>query len=160
MQRAMTGFHQDAQGHWVAELICGHTQHVRHQPPFTLRPWVLTSEGRAERVGQFLECASCDRREMPPGHVAYKRTNTFTQGSVPPGLLRQHETKAGVWGLAHVVEGALEFVEADKDGERRETVTAGQKVVIRPEVSHRVIPLGHVQFFVEFWQAALAADTN
>lgn len=60
MQRRMTGFHQDAESHWVAELDCGHTQHVRHQPPFTLRPWVLTDEGRAARVGQTLDCALCD----------------------------------------------------------------------------------------------------
>lgn len=160
MQRAMTGFHQDAQGHWVAELICGHAQHVRHEPPFTLRPWVLTAEGRAGRLGQALDCPLCDRREMPSGHAPYKRTGEFTQGSVPPGLLRQHETKAGVWALAHVVDGALEFVEADKDGERRETVLSGQSAIIRPEVPHRVIPLGHVRFFVEFWQAGPTSDTN
>jgi hypothetical protein len=68
MQRKMVGFHQDAESHWVAELDCGHTQHVRHQPPFTLRPWVVTEEGRSGRLGQMLECVLCDRREKPaPG---------------------------------------------------------------------------------------------
>ena len=33
MERQVTGFHQDEEGHWVAELECGHNQHVRHDPP-------------------------------------------------------------------------------------------------------------------------------
>jgi hypothetical protein len=37
----ITGFHQDEDGHWVVELSCGHTQHLRHQPPWQARPWVL-----------------------------------------------------------------------------------------------------------------------
>jgi tellurite methyltransferase len=61
MQRKMVGFFQDAEDHWVAELECGHTQHVRHRPPFTLRPWVLTAEGRAGRLGETLDCVLCDR---------------------------------------------------------------------------------------------------
>ena len=33
---------------WVAELECGHTQHVRHDPPWTNRPWVsLSRDGTA-----------------------------------------------------------------------------------------------------------------
>jgi hypothetical protein len=30
----ITGFHQDEEANWVAELSCGHQQHVRHRPPF------------------------------------------------------------------------------------------------------------------------------
>ncbi|HYC31552.1 MAG TPA: DUF3565 domain-containing protein, partial [Gemmatimonadales bacterium] len=53
------GFHQDAEGHWVAELECGHGQHVRHEPPWQVRPWVLTEEGRAARRGTVLACRLC-----------------------------------------------------------------------------------------------------
>jgi len=59
LQRAITGFHQDEYGHWVADLECGHTRHVRHAPPWTLRPWVLTPEGRAQFLGHKLECVKC-----------------------------------------------------------------------------------------------------
>ena len=38
MLRPIDGFHQDEEGHWVAELRCGHGQHVRHAPPFWQRP--------------------------------------------------------------------------------------------------------------------------
>jgi hypothetical protein len=60
MNRRIVGFHQDEAGDWVAELECGHPQHVRHNPPWTLRPWVLTPEGRAEKLGEVLACAKCD----------------------------------------------------------------------------------------------------
>ena len=43
------GFHCDDNGDYVAELSCGHGQHVRHQPPFQIRPWVIDPEERAKR---------------------------------------------------------------------------------------------------------------
>ena len=60
VQSAIIGFHQDEAGDWVADLACGHRQHVRHRPPWTLRPWVLTPEGRAGRIGLLLGCVLCD----------------------------------------------------------------------------------------------------
>jgi len=63
VKREITGFHQDEDGHWVAELSCGHTQHVRHDPPWQLRPWVVSEEGRARFVGTQLDCVRCDRGE-------------------------------------------------------------------------------------------------
>ncbi|HVK55604.1 MAG TPA: DUF3565 domain-containing protein [Burkholderiales bacterium] len=60
MQRRITGFHQDEENHWVAELECGHGQHVRHDPPWQSRPWVMTEEGRKTFLGQFLNCRRCD----------------------------------------------------------------------------------------------------
>src|SRR6516164_4333636 len=39
MERPITGFHQDEEGHWVAELECGHNPHVHHDPPWECRPW-------------------------------------------------------------------------------------------------------------------------
>ncbi len=59
MQRAIIGFHQDEFGDWVADLDCGHAQHVRHKPPFIERPWVATANGRAEKRGTRLTCALC-----------------------------------------------------------------------------------------------------
>ncbi len=54
------GFHLDDEQHWVAQLACGHNQHVRHTPPWQNRPWVLTKEGRDEKLGMMLECKLCD----------------------------------------------------------------------------------------------------
>jgi hypothetical protein len=60
MQQAIVGFHQDEFGDWVADLRCGHGQHVRHQPPMTNRPWVLKEEGRKQHLGGTLNCKKCD----------------------------------------------------------------------------------------------------
>ncbi|MBV9155281.1 MAG: DUF3565 domain-containing protein [Acidobacteriaceae bacterium] len=61
MDRAVIGFHKDDQDHWVADLECGHTRHVRHSPPWQNRPWVLTAEGRAKFLGTTLNCVQCDQ---------------------------------------------------------------------------------------------------
>ncbi|MEM8993933.1 MAG: DUF3565 domain-containing protein [Acidobacteriota bacterium] len=63
MARPIVGYHRDSEGHWVARLACGHFQHVRHDPPWTLRPWVTTPEGRASRFGVKLRCKKCARGE-------------------------------------------------------------------------------------------------
>ena len=59
MERKITGFHQDEHQDWVAELECGHTLHVRHQPPFQERPWVLTESGRYVHLGLLVDCMKC-----------------------------------------------------------------------------------------------------
>ena len=61
--RAITGFRRDEEGHWVATLACGHGQHVRHEPPMTMRPWVLSAAGRGEQLGETLPCMRCLRGE-------------------------------------------------------------------------------------------------
>jgi hypothetical protein len=61
--RKIIAFHQDEAGHWVADLDCGHTQHVRHDPPWMVRKWVLTPEGRAAHLGRELPCLACDQHK-------------------------------------------------------------------------------------------------
>ena len=63
MKQNIVGFNQDEEKHWVAELSCGHFQHVRHNPPMVSRPWVLTEEGRKEMLGYELACKQCDELE-------------------------------------------------------------------------------------------------
>ena len=61
MKQAIVGFHQDDEGHWVARLACGHNQHVRHVPPWQMRPWTQSEEGRAEVMGELLDCRKCEQ---------------------------------------------------------------------------------------------------
>ena len=63
MLKAITGYHKDEEEHWVAELECGHNQHVRHNPPWMNRPWVVTEAGRNLMLGYQLNCVKCDRGE-------------------------------------------------------------------------------------------------
>jgi len=60
MDRTIVGFHLDDEQQWVAELECGHDQHVRHDPPWINRSWVTTPEGRTQMLGQRLACRKCD----------------------------------------------------------------------------------------------------
>ena len=60
MNRKVVGFRRDDEGHWVAELECGHAQHVRHNPPWINRPWVVTEEGRRGMLGKLLRCRPCE----------------------------------------------------------------------------------------------------
>ncbi|MFI8610026.1 DUF3565 domain-containing protein [Pseudomonas sp. NPDC077649] len=52
-------FRQDEHGDWVAVLSCGHTQHLRHRPPWQNRPWVLDPEQRQARLGSAFPCGWC-----------------------------------------------------------------------------------------------------
>jgi len=59
MKQAITGYHKDEHEDWVAELACGHFQHVRNNPPFVNRPWVETLTGRDTMLGHHLHCKKC-----------------------------------------------------------------------------------------------------
>jgi len=65
MDSAIVGFHLDDEGHWVAELACGHFQHVRHDPPWQNRPWTQTPGGRNAMHGRLLACRKCDAGAPP-----------------------------------------------------------------------------------------------
>jgi hypothetical protein len=69
MNRKIIGFDRDDEGDWRAELDCGHFQHVRHQPPLATREWILTEQGRREKLGFKLNCKKCDE-DMLPGLAA------------------------------------------------------------------------------------------
>jgi hypothetical protein len=64
MKRKIKRFHQDELQHWVADLACGHTQHVRHDPPWQSREWVVTKQGRMEKVSFELDCVDCDKENL------------------------------------------------------------------------------------------------
>jgi len=57
--RSIVGFHRDEEGHWVADLDCGHGRHVRHEPPFRVREWTQSEAGRQRMLGVTLACRKC-----------------------------------------------------------------------------------------------------
>jgi hypothetical protein len=65
LNQPIVGYHQDDVQNWVARLACGHTQHVRHDPPWINRPWVITAEGRRSHLGTELPCKKCDAGAPP-----------------------------------------------------------------------------------------------
>jgi tellurite methyltransferase len=145
------GFHQDAEGDWVAELACGHGQHVRHRPPWQLRPWVTSEAGRRERVGTELECPLCQMPALPGDVRAYRRTASFTEATAPAGLLRDHATKPGTWARIVIEEGTLEYRLTSPSVAF--LLTPSYEGVIPPIVPHFVRLRGPVRFYVEFLKA-------
>ena len=60
MKQAIINYHQDEANDWVAELECGHYQHIRHNPPWINRVWAITPQGRKSKLGHQLNCKKCD----------------------------------------------------------------------------------------------------
>lgn len=90
---------------------------------------------------------------LPAEVSAYKQTPVFTESSIPAGLLKAHSTKAGTWGLLHVLDGVLIYrLKDERRPESEITVRSGGAAVIEPEVLHEVQPVGPVRFFVEFYR--------
>jgi tellurite resistance-related uncharacterized protein len=88
---------------------------------------------------------------LPSDVKPYRRTDTFTEETVPKGLLRAHTTKEGAWALIHVLEGRLAYVIEDPRRPRsRQVLTPEEPGLIEPTILHSVEPLGPVRFYVEF----------
>lgn len=134
----MVGFHLDDEGDWVAHLSCGHTQHVRHRPPFQERPWVMDEAGRRSRVGAPLECPLCDRAELPDGLDKLRSTPTWDAGSMPAGLRKEHRLATGIWAVLTVEEGQVVFRSPALSECREVTVPAGSTQAVPPEAPHTV----------------------
>lgn len=83
---------------------------------------------------------------LPPDAVAYKRTRTFDQHTLPDALRADHRTKPGVWGLLEVLEGTCELVFAD----RTATCTPDRPGVIPPAEPHHVEVTAPVRLRVVF----------
>lgn len=149
--RAIIGFHQDEDGVWIADLACGHRQHVRHAPPWQLRPWVETEAGRAQHIGAELSCASCAMPELPAGLTHYKDTPEFDEQTLPNGLRNRHTLKPGTWGRIVVLEGKLLYV-IETEPSQAFVLTPTLPGIVQPEVPHHVEPRGTVRLRIEFYR--------
>jgi len=90
-------------------------------------------------------------KKLPIDIKAYKKTPEFTETTVPKGLLKDHQTKDGVWGKIVVLEGNLEYTLVEPE---LEVVQLSKEYygVVEPNMLHHVTPLGSVRFYVEFYR--------
>lgn len=88
-------------------------------------------------------------KELPTTVAAYKRTDTFTEQTIPNGLLKSHNTKSGVWEKIVILEGELRYRILEPEIEDN-VLTTEHFGVVEPLVLHEVKPLGKVSFYVEF----------
>lgn len=85
-----------------------------------------------------------------PNHVQhYQTTPVFTQDTVPKGLLKDHNTKKGVWGLICVSGAKLEYIIEDKE---THILTPENHGVVEPEILHHIRPLEPVTFSIQFYK--------
>ncbi len=150
VERSISGYHQDEGGDWVAELVCGHNQHVRHRPPFQLRPWVLTEPERSARIGTPLDCPLCDRAELPVATRLVRRSRDWNEATLPEGLRRAHRIGSGTWGRIVVKEGRLFFSMASEPPLEAELTEHEPAQAIPPDVEHEVRLAGPVRFSIDF----------
>ena len=87
---------------------------------------------------------------IPPDLIPSGCSNAFTQETIPEALQKKHELAAGHWGVLHVFEGNLKFVDIANGNER--TVEAPDLVTIHPEVPHRVSADGPVRCRLDFFR--------
>lgn len=97
-------------------------------------------------LGTSLDCPYCDMAQLPQGLTAYRRTESFSEGTVPAALLAEHRTKRGVWAQIVVEQGKLEYV----CPQGTFVLHTGVLGIVEPEVMHQVRPLGRVRFHVVF----------
>lgn len=90
--------------------------------------------------------------QLPETARPYRRTDDFTEATVPAGLLKAHTTKTGTWALIHVLEGQLAYRIVDPRRAASETILTPEAApgVVEPTILHEVQPLGPVRFYVEF----------
>jgi tellurite resistance-related uncharacterized protein len=147
--RSIESFRPDEDGDWVADLSCLHSQHVRHAPPFAERPWVLTEQGRAERIGAPIDCPLCDRAELPDGLEPARTAGPFDETTLPAALQRDHLVADRTWAVLRVLAGRVAFAMAtDPPIEIR--LGAGDRQAIPPRVPHHVTLEGPVRLQVDF----------
>ncbi len=91
-------------------------------------------------------------KSLPSNVSAYKRTPSFTESTVPAGLLRAHKTKSGTWGKIVVESGSLRYriLEPQIEEIMLNPLTVG---VVEPCIAHEVEPVGSVEFHVEFFRS-------
>lgn len=155
MQRSIVGFRQDEDGDWVAELSCLHNQHLRHQPPFQERGWVLDDATREARLGAELNCPLCDRAEMPDGLVLARTAGPFDAETLPVGLRRRHVVADRTWGRLGVLEGSVSLcMESDPPLVAR--LEAGGRQPIPPGIPHSLTMDRPARVVVEFFTSAPA----
>ena len=88
-------------------------------------------------------------RDLPQSVRKYAHSPVFTQATIPAALRHDHCTKASVWGLEVVSEGAQIYT---RKGHAPQKVRASDVATIYPEELHHVAPDGNVHFQIEFYR--------
>lgn len=145
----MVDFVLDDEGDWIARLSCGHSQHVRHRPPFQEKEWVLCEDTRRARLGTYLPCPLCDRAELPDGLHLLRKSPVWDNETAPSAMGNSHHLAEGTWGVITVEDGEMRFL---TDGEvvMNKVVDESSSQAIPPGLDHRVEFEDPVRFSIDY----------
>ena len=96
---------------------------------------------------------------LPTNVVKYSQVPSgskpcFTHNSIPKGLLRQHTTKQGTWGVISIQRGRLQYTIDEGLHKGVYHLNENKSGIIEPQVHHSVAPIDNeeVEFGVEFYR--------
>ena len=87
---------------------------------------------------------------LPTDLVPSSGSLNFTEETIPDAFKAEHKLAAGRWGVLHVFDGRLRYVNLQTGQER--VVSAPDIIVIHPELPHRVEPDGAVRCRIDFFR--------
>ena len=94
-------------------------------------------------------------RQLPSEMVKYTQVpgkGRFIKDTIPRGLLKEHTTKSGTWGVIIVSKGQLRY-QINEPSVSVYILDSENKGIIEPQVKHEVAPLtDDVEFVVEFYR--------
>ncbi len=88
---------------------------------------------------------------LPDGYEAYKRTQQFSEQTIPKGFLKDHATKQGTWGILHIEAGSLQYVITEPGYQAEYLLSPDNPGVIVAQQRHHISACGPVKFHVEFY---------
>ena len=87
---------------------------------------------------------------LPPGLAPSSGSLNFTEDTVPDALQQEHTLAPGRWGVLHVFEGSVRFVNLETGDER--DVSSPDLIIIYPKVPHRLQLTGRLRCRVDFFR--------
>lgn len=81
----------------------------------------------------------------------YRSSPVFDEVTLLEALSREHRTKEGVWGVINVLEGRLRFTRPEPALDTE--LEAGARMIVEPQQTHFVTPIGTVRMRVDFYDA-------
>lgn len=151
MEKKIVGFHVDEVGDWVADLECGHAQHVRHNPPWINRPWVLDREGRERSLGVLLDCLKCNMPAIPVSARQIDCSERIDQRVLVDQYAGVQHNNSGCWIKVAVSEGELVYQQV-ADNIKGYVIDTEFSAVIAPGERFSLSAKGAVLFQLHYYQ--------
>ena len=85
---------------------------------------------------------------IPPGLVPTGSSLEFTEDTIPDALQREHALAPGRWGVLHVLEGSILFINLTTGDER--LAESPDTIAIHPGVPHKVVVPGPLTCRIDF----------